>query len=102
MATKQQVIKKCLELGCMLLDCGDCLRVDPPVGKVVSATGSHTLDLYLGTRGYKRSEAYAEIMADLRMGIDECTDPECDSCVLDPSGSDFKALQSLYRGERLA
>lgn len=99
-AARRQLVKRCVELGCMLLDDGDCLRIDPPAGKVICDTGGHSRDLYYGGGRWPKPDAYAELLSDLAGGLDDCDDPDCDSCVHERHT--FEELQELYRGERLA
>ena len=84
----------------MLLDGGDVLRVDAPVGFVIHNTDGHSLDIYgIGSR-WTRSDAYADLFASLSGGLDRCDDPDCDSCIHEPMS--FAEIQNTYRGERLA
>ena len=94
---KQQLIARCKELGCGLLDCGDTIRVDAPVGKVVANTQVHYADLYL--RGWKRNDAYRELLTELSGGLADCPDGNCEVC---EEAMSFDELYQLYRGERLA
>ena len=94
---KQKLIARCKELGCGLLDDVDTLRIDAPVGKVIASTQCHYADLYL--RGWKRNDAYLELLTELSNGIEDCQDGDCDVC---DEAMSFDDLYKLYRGERLA
>ena len=98
MTTKAQLIAACKQNGVMLLDDGEALRLDAPIGKVFKGTGNHAHDLYL--QGWKRTEAYEDLIGNMLYGMEDCADPDCDACVHEPS--DFDAIQKLYGGERLA
>ena len=98
--TKSKLITRCKELGVMLLDSGDVLRVDAPAGYVIRDTDGHSKDIYgIGTR-WTRPDAYRDIFESLAGGLDECDDPDCDSCIHEPMS--FAEIQNTYRGERLA
>ena len=96
---KQQLIKRCKELGCLLLDNIDTVSVDAPVGYVFANTGAHSSTVYL-TDNWKRPEAYRELMTALERGLEGCSDKDCDSCVHEPMT--FEAIHKLYGGERLS
>ena len=96
--TKQQLIKRCKELGCMLLDGGDSVSIDAPVGKVLSNNGVHSRTIHLDC--WARPEAYRELMDDMKGGLEDCTGKDCDSCVVEPMT--FEAIHKLYGGERLS
>ena len=95
---KKELVRLCKSVGVMLLDSGDCVRVDAPVGYRLMGNGLHNADLY--TEGWKREEVYEELSNDIGDGVEKCDDPDCDACVHEPMT--FEQIQELYRGERLA
>lgn len=97
MSPKQKLIARCKELGCMLTDDGEVLRVDPPEGKVITVTEAHSIDFTL--TGWTRLEAYAEILDDLRDGIEPCTLEDCDTC---SEPSSFEDILKTFPAMRLA
>ena len=97
MKPRQCLIARCKDLGCMLTDGGDVIRVDAPQGQRLRGTGLHGVDLY--TRGWTRDAAYLEIIHDLEMGLEPCDDSDCETC---QDGLTFDDLLRLYPGERLA
>ena len=97
MATKQQAIAACKASGLMLVDAGDCIRVDAPIGRVLHWGGAHSHDLY--TRGFTRPQAWDEVVEVASAGTDACDNPECDACVREAMS--FDELARLYGGERL-
>lgn len=86
MATKKQLVARCRELGVMLLDSGDCVRIDAPLGKRFAGGCGHSRDIY--TDGWSRSEVYEELLRELSDGIDDC--------------DDLEEVHSVYGGLRLA
>lgn len=81
----------------MLLDSGDSLSIDAPIGYTLPS-GAHSFTLYL--HGWTRPDAYAALLDELHGPLLACDDRECDSCVHEPMT--FDALAELYRGTRIA
>ena len=98
MTAKRELINLCKATGVMLLDSGDCVRVDAPVGFVLMGNGLHYADVY--TDGWKRNDVYEDLSNDIGEGVEKCEDKDCDSCIHNPIT--FEQLSELYCGERLA
>lgn len=77
---KKQFDKVCREAGVSWHYDGqlDTIEVVVPSGFVMSDTGLHYRQLYL--YGWTRTEAYADLAADLRGGIERCQTADCDIC----------------------
>lgn len=83
-ATKAQ-FDACLETMGATLDQdmlkADVLQVDAPAGKKFKANGLHTtVEQYRNSSQSWKGEAYAEVIARLAYGLEDCTDSECDTC----------------------
>lgn len=101
MSNRKKVIQICKAMGVMLLDCGDSISVDAPVGQKFRCVGVHSRTICFGpTEGHTKTEAWEALLDDLEHGLEDCEDVECDSCVHEPM--DFDAIHKLYGGERLA
>ncbi len=96
---KNKSIYKCKSLGVMLLDCGNVLRVDAPNGKVFESTGLHYLDFYLDGWLQTHIDAYRELLGQLKGGLAECDNKQCEVC---EEALSFDEAEKLYQGERLA
>ncbi len=90
-------IHKCKTLGVMLLDCGNVLRIDVPLGKVIKSTGLHYLDIYFDEK--QRADAYRKLLDQLEDGLVECNDNKCEVCEETLS---FEEAEKVYQGSRLA
>ena len=88
---------RCTQLGVLLLDCGDSLSIDAPIGYTLPH-GAHSRTLAL--RGWSREDAFASLLDDLQAPLIVCDDAECDACVHEPMT--FEAIAELYRGKRIA
>jgi hypothetical protein len=98
-ASKQSLVELCKLHGIMLLDDGDVISVDAPVGQCLQGNNLHDAQVTLSS-GWHRGEAYAFLMDEIGTGLIKCEDPECESCIINPMT--FDEIQALYRGERLA
>lgn len=96
--TTKTVVARCKQLGVMLCDDGGTLRVDLPRYKVVKGRGVHWLDFEYVRGG--RGLALETLLEDLAVGLEDCTDPECEACVLDFLS--FEDTVALYKTKRLA
>jgi len=86
MATRQQLVERCRELGVSLKfdesssqDQYGVIIIDAPSGFVFRGSQLHYYDLYLNP-SWKRSEAYDAIMEELSMGLDKCDVHNCEIC----------------------
>ena len=95
MAARKQLVDRCKELGAWLFDDGDTIRVDLPAGKTFDC--GHWIDR--SRHGWKLSELYDDILADLEPGVNDCTDEGCDSC---SESMTPEQIAELYRCERVA
>jgi hypothetical protein len=98
-SVRQKVIVAAKSHGCMLLDDGDWLRLDAPIGQVFAINGLHYMDvIYDGNK----EEGWKEFLEILSFGsvMETCTNTDCDCCVHEPRT--FDEIHELYRGERLA
>jgi hypothetical protein len=77
-ATRRQLAARCKALGVRLVIGADVVRIDAPRGWVIAVTECHSRDLYL--KGWTKPEAYAELLDDLRFGLERCDDAECEHC----------------------
>ncbi len=82
----------------MLLDDGENLSVDAPIGFIFAGICTHNISMDLF--GWKRSDAYKVLSDDLQLGLKECNDHECENCIHAPMT--FDELHELYGGERLS
>ena len=85
-ATRVQLQKRVDQLGCELLDNGVSLEVHCPQGAVFGTTFTHMLRFTYGEPqgAWKKAEAYACVLDDLSVGLEPCTDPDCDYCNEEP------------------
>lgn len=71
------------KLGCTVDEETDgILYVDAPTGKIF-AEGSHVLCYHYnfpGDRASWKPKVYADAIADLKNGLEDCDDPNCDRC----------------------
>lgn len=95
---RAELAKLAKRVGVLVMDQGDAISVDAPVGYVIAATGVHSTTINVS--GWTRPELYAELALDLRHGIEECPDRSigCDAC---DEAMGFDELLELYRGERI-
>lgn len=82
MTTRKRFLARIKELGAHLDETvGDDIRVEAPIGHVWTSTGCHELIVAYGlSDAWKRSDAYADAMRDMSMGIERCTIPNCEWC----------------------
>jgi hypothetical protein len=65
------------------LDCADCdYYVDAPKGFVWRSTGTHTLTApHANESGDSfKPQAYGDLIADMKDGLEPCDTPDCDVC----------------------
>src|SRR4030095_5278813 len=53
-----------------------------PKGKVFTATGSHNVVAFfwIEPKVYTKNDAWRELVEDIQYGIEDCTNPICDTC----------------------
>jgi hypothetical protein len=61
-----------------VFDDGDSLTVWTPPGTAWTATGCHSVST--GFRGAPRAQLWASLLADVRQGVQPCTQADCDGC----------------------
>lgn len=82
-ATRRQLLARVAELGCTMdEESNRMFYVDSPKGKKFAGTSTHALG-YLFRNNASQSwkpQAYYDALKDLEMGLEDCDDPECDTC----------------------
>lgn len=65
----------------LMEDNGD-LQIDSPKGKVFRSNGCHTIVEPFSNSGHDswKPQAYAEVIERLKMGLENCEEPDCDIC----------------------
>lgn len=60
----------------------DVIQIDTPKGKVFNANGCHTMVVLFRNHGGQswKPEAYADVVEQLKYGLGNCEDPDCDIC----------------------
>jgi hypothetical protein len=79
-ATKAELVKAATALGVELVFNEDDVEALCPAGKRFAGTQVHMFRAtHRGKVAWKAS-AYADLLADMRDGIEDCNEPECDTC----------------------
>lgn len=89
MATAKQVRLRAAELGVTIDD--DCdgnpenwlqdVTINAPRGFVFACTGTHHCVSSKGNAGLiPKSEVWQSVLDDMAMGLEPCTDPDCEAC----------------------
>lgn len=77
---KLEFTKLCRKHGITYRIEDNTLRVDLPQGKVLVDSGFHFLEIWL--KGWSIEDAYDSAASDIRSGIENCDDEECDYCAV--------------------
>lgn len=79
LASKAQLVKAVIAARGTLIDNGSSVSCIAPSRSIWNSTGTHELSI-MYERGWKKSEVYGELLADIQHGISPCDDLECDWC----------------------
>jgi hypothetical protein len=81
MATKAQFRKRLAELGCTFEQDENAITVDAPHRKKIAGVGVHYVTHWgTGDAAYPMSAVYDDCIDDLSMGLEDCTEEDCDVC----------------------
>lgn len=81
MATKAQFRKRLAELGCTFEQDENAITVDAPKGKKIAGVGVHYVTHWgTGDAAYPMSAVYDDCIDDLSMGLEDCTESDCEIC----------------------
>lgn len=80
MSTLATVYARVRRLGGSVDREGGRLNLDAPQGKLWEANRAHTLAYYAYLPGERMSALVPYMLDDLKDGVIDCADPECDTC----------------------
>ena len=81
MATKAQFRSRLAELGCTFEQDEHAITVDAPKGKKITGVGVHYVTHWgTGDAAYPMSAVYDDCIDDLSMGLEACTESDCEIC----------------------
>ena len=78
--SKRELIKLCRGLGVLFTTDDNRYSIEAPPGYILSGPRTHEAVIFW-TASWRMPDLYAELAEDLEMGIELCTDPECDWCL---------------------